>query len=335
MKKKKHQPHPLILHEGYYIDRSFNGFDALEENTKNWEHQCTYQLQPNALAGRHQVLQLHSMQLLYAQRRGGFMHRITTAQNCISIGVVEECGDKACFDRLKLRRGDILFFDDSRSFSYISNGTAKFMVLSIHRSALGSLLPKLPQVLDHLIRDTDGVFEATLRHTLEHFGDGANAQRDTKEFREAEEGICTVLMKLLEEQTPIIPKLTKGEKIAFDICEQVNDHMDGKVSINSFSKQYQISRQVLQKSFKSLFGFSPQHFFRQLKLNHVQYDLKLADSHHEKVSRIAYKWGFIHMGRFSEYYTALFDESPSQTLKSHSLQSKSMAKTCVNRQEEI
>ncbi len=335
MQKEKYQSQPLVFHEGYYIKRQFNGFEALQENAKNWEHHCTYQLQPNALAGEHQVLQLHSMQLLHAQRRGGFMHNIATACDCISVAVVEECGDKACFDRLKLRRGDILFFDDSRSFSYMSSGAGRFTVLTIPKSALGPLLPKLPQVLDHLIRDTDGVFETILRQTLERFGDGANAQRDTKEFREAEEKICAVLMKLLEEQTPVIPKLTRGEVIAFDIRDQVNEHMDGKISIDSFARQYQVSRQTLRKSFKSLFGFSPQHFFRQLKLNHVQYDLKLADPQNETVSRIAHKWGFMHMGRFSEYYTALFGESPSQTLNSPSPNNESMAKSCVGRQEEI
>ena len=335
MKKKDYQPQPLVLNQGYYIDRLFNGFEALEENAKNWEHHCTYQLQPNALAGRHRVLQLHSMQLLYAQRRDGFMHRVTTARDCISVGVAEECGDRACFDRLKLRRGDILFFDDSHSFTYMSNGAARFMVLTIRKSALGPLLPKLPQVLDHLIRDTDGVFETALHRTLDRFADDSDAKRGEKEFREAEEEICAVLMNLLEEQTPFIPKLTRGEVIAFDIRDQVNEHMDGKINIESFARQYQVSRQTLRKSFKSLFGFSPQHFFRQLKLNHAQRDLKFANPQSETVTTIAHKWGFMHLGRFSEYYTALFGESPSQTLNGPSPQSESMAKSCVNMQEEI
>ncbi|MEA3419229.1 MAG: hypothetical protein U9Q90_07480 [Campylobacterota bacterium] len=56
MKKKTYQPKPLILNEGYFINRHFNGYEALEENAKNWEHHCTYQLRQNALTGQHQVL---------------------------------------------------------------------------------------------------------------------------------------------------------------------------------------------------------------------------------------------------------------------------------------
>ena len=33
------------------------------------------------------------------------------------------------------------------------------------------------------------------------------------------------------------------------------------------------------------------------------------------VMKIAQKWGFAHMGRFSQYYTELFGENPSVTLK--------------------
>ncbi len=335
MKKKKHQPQPLILNEGYFIDRYFNGFEALEENTKNWEHSCTYQLQPNALSGQHQVLQLHSMQLLHAQRRGGFMHSIYSAKDCISVGVIEECADKACFDRLKLKTGDIVIFDDSRPYNYIVNDTIAFTVLSIRKSALGSLHPKLTKAINYVIKDTDGQLRAILQQTWKHFSDGIDTKRDEKDFKDAEEEICAAIAKLLEEQLPFTPKLTKGEETAFDIRDQVSQYMDGKININSFTKQYHLSRRTLQKSFKSLFGYTPKHFFQLLKLNHAYHDLKYADPQHETVSRIASKWGFMHMGHFSGYYTALFGEHPSETLKSVSPKIESMEEACADRKDEI
>ncbi|MEA3419228.1 MAG: helix-turn-helix domain-containing protein [Campylobacterota bacterium] len=92
---------------------------------------------------------------------------------------------------------------------------------------------------------------------------------------------------------------------------------------------------LLPKIFRSLFGFTPKHFFRQLKLNHAYHDLKYADPLHETVSRIAFKWGFMHMGRFTDYYTALFGENPSQTLKNHNPREEFIEESCVNRQDEI
>ncbi|PHS39580.1 MAG: hypothetical protein COB07_05890 [Sulfurovum sp.] len=53
------------------------------------------------------------------------------------------------------------------------------------------------------------------------------------------------------------------------------------------------------------------------------------------VLEVARIWGFLHMSRFSQYYTALFGENPSRTLKRSFLQETSLAENCVERQEEI
>ncbi|MCK5354738.1 MAG: helix-turn-helix domain-containing protein, partial [Methyloprofundus sp.] len=54
------------------------------------------------------------------------------------------------------------------------------------------------------------------------------------------------------------------------------------------------------------------------------------------VSQLAYKWGFTHMGRFSGYYTELFEQNPSQTLKTpYSAAEENIKDSCVGRQEEM
>ncbi len=50
--------------------------------------------------------------------------------------------------------------------------------------------------------------------------------------------------------------------------------------------------------------------------------------------RVAQKWGFRHMGKFSKYYTELFGENPSVTLKTKPI-IDGMNEHCVERKEEI
>jgi len=119
------------------------------------------------------------------------------------------------------------------------------------------------------------------------------------------------------------------------IRDQVYAHMDGKVNIASLARQHNVSEGTLQNSFKSLFGFTPKNFLRQMKLNLVYRDLKEADIEYETVSNVARRWGFMHMGHFSNYYTELFGENPSQTLKTPYLPENSMSGECVERQEEM
>ena len=335
MIKKIYNPPPLTLIEGYFSDKQYHSYEMMGESINNWKQLCPYQLRPDGLSGRHQVLQLHTMQIVYAKRNGGTMHNTGSAKDSLTIAVVEACADKACFGRIKLQAGDILFFDDSHPYNLITNGSIEFILITIHKSDLGSRLPKLSKSIDHLIHDTDAHWITILHDIWKRFTDTSSGKKDTQSYQEAEDEILSVLMELLSKQTPSKPKLTEGEKIALLIRDQVFHHMDGNISIASLAKQYKVSEQTLQNSFKSLFGFTPKIFLRQLKLNIVRQELQKNDSEQNTVSKAALKWGFKHMGRFSAYYTELFGENPSQTLKNAQADEKGLTSACVSRQEEI
>ena len=255
--------------------------------------------------------------------------------DCISIAVIEECVDKACFHRTKLEVGDIIFFDDSRPYTFVANDRISFTVLNIETKMLHALQLKLPQLLHYKIKDTNGICSALLHQTWDLLTQTPEEKRDKKSYREAEAKIISVLQDLLEAQQHKVSKLTKGEEIALTIRNQFCAHMDGKINIASWAKQYHVSDVTLQNSFKSLFGFTPNYFLRQMKLNLVYRDLKHTDARHETVSSVAQKWGFMHMGHFSKYYTELFGENPSQTLKRVYAPENMMADECVKRREEI
>ncbi len=335
MKPENYDPQPLALTEGYFSDQHYDSQEKMAQSSANWEHLCPYRLGSSRVYGRNKILQLHTMQIMYAHRKGGTMHIPALSKNSIAIVVIEKCEDKACYGRTKLHVGDILFFDDSHPSNFIINTMIQFTVVSIPKKILGPRLSQLSEVLDHHIHDTDALFEATLLEIQKRFTDPYYKKKDTLHFLEAEEEIQTLIMKLLSEQTPSIPKLTSGEKIALEIRDQVLDHMDGKISINSLAEQYDISVQTMQNSFKSLFGYTPKYFFRLLKLNHVHYELHKSDPEQTSVSKIALKWGFFHMGRFSAYYKELFGEYPSETLKTPYYQEEDVLESCAGRQEEM
>lgn len=334
MKDKKHNPQPLVLNEGYFTDHHYIGYDELVGCSDNWEHHCTYQLLPKGLHGRHQVLQLQSMQMAFVQRSGGMMNDVVTAKDCLTFAVIEESAGKTCFDRMKLQAGDIFFFDDSQAYNFMSNDYIELCVVNMQKENLGILKPQMTKALNHTIKDTNNVLSKTLRDILKQCTNKENKQ-DAKIFESIELEITKTLTKLLNEQTPVFPKLTKGEEIALKILKQIYGHMDGKISIKSFSKQYGVSEKTLQNSFKSLFGFTPNHFLCQLKLNHAHHDLLNMNSQDTTVSKTAYKWGFTHMSQFADKYTKLFGEKPSQTLKYSSFQDKRIDKSCAISQEDI
>jgi hypothetical protein len=61
---------------------------------------------------------------------------------------------------------------------------------------------------------------------------------------------------------------------------------------------------------------APMQFVRKLRLEAVRRDL-MSGMPFGSVTEVAYRWGFVHLGRFAEHYRWMFGESPSATLKKH------------------
>ena len=333
MKIKNHQPQPLTLRKGEFSDVVYDSHHTMDKSSSsNWHYACTYQLLPNALVGRHRVLQLDTILLSFASRVGGMMYDGSSPKDCISIAIIEEVSGKFCFDDIKLQMGDILFFDDSRAYSLTNNDDVRFCVITMPTKRLKEILPHIDLLLYHTIKDKEKILSLTLYKIWDKFTNFSNKSID---YKKAEDSILNTLLAIIRTQTPRKPKLTNGEKIAISIRNQIYRHMDCKVNITDIAQKYNISQRSLQLSFKSLFGFTPKLFLRRLKLNHVHNELK--NSHHQDVTvtNIAYRWGFLHMGRFSTYYKELFGENPSKTLQKAKESHESMQDSCAIRKEEM
>jgi len=83
----------------------------------------------------------------------------------------------------------------------------------------------------------------------------------------------------------------------------------------SIEKMCQISglgRRNLFYNFKEYSGYSPNNFFKFVRLSLVRRELK---SGVQNVTHLALKYNFFHLGEFSELYNKTFGELPSQTQK--------------------
>ena len=309
----------------------FEAYKEMSQSAKNWDHHCSYRLLPHAFEGEHHVIELPHTQLSYSYREGGFMHDAKSPPESISIAIIQQCNNVACFDRFKLKEGMILFFDDSQSFNFMSKGEIRVAILSIPNTFIDQHKFDFWEILGKYMFDEHAHFSTLFDKTLKaflHFDESFDLQEVEKTF-------INHVQKLIKTSSLQEPKLTKGEKTVLAIRDQVYHHMDGKVNIESFAKQYKVSVQTLENAFKSLFGFTPKKFLQLLKLNLVHHDLQNADPQTCTVSRMALKWGFYHMGRFSQEYTKLFGENPSETLRSLEFVKGNMISTCTSRQEEM
>lgn len=300
-----------------FIHQKFSDADLMQSSSLNWSYGTVYKLLPHAFEGENNVILLPHGQLSYGIRSGGILYNVTSPKNTVSAAVIQRCDGKACFGQTKLSPGTIVFFDDKKPYSLVTSGNFSAAIYSFskkHYSTLGTLL------LQHrfeTINDTDNRFNLQLSQILKIFKTDSNAM-DEQALETYEKDLIATLSSLLDAQIPLLPKLTKGEKIALEIRDRIYHRISKKVTIASLADEFGVSEQTLQNAFKSLFGFTPNRFIRHLKLNHVRKQLIEADPTENTIVKIANRWGFTHMGHFSSYYTKLFGENPSVTLKRES-----------------
>lgn len=75
-----------------------------------------------------------------------------------------------------------------------------------------------------------------------------------------------------------------------------------------------LSVRGVQTAFQRLLATTPLHYLRDVRLDRVRTDLRLADPVRSTVADVARGWGFGHLGRFSAAYATRFGEYPSETL---------------------
>ncbi|MCH7344653.1 AraC family transcriptional regulator [Pelomonas sp. CA6] len=75
-----------------------------------------------------------------------------------------------------------------------------------------------------------------------------------------------------------------------------------------------VSVRSLFLGFQRYRGVSPMRLLREVRLRKVHEEL-LAGTAGLRVTDVALRWGFCHLGRFGQDYLRVFGESPSQTLK--------------------
>ena len=75
-----------------------------------------------------------------------------------------------------------------------------------------------------------------------------------------------------------------------------------------------VSPRSLQEAFQRELGSTPLEQLRHTRLARARRDLLAADPGRTSVTEVAARWGFFHLGRFSQVYRETYHELPSRTL---------------------
>jgi len=323
----------ITMQEGEYLEKEFEGYTDLAKHAVDWTLFCPYRLQKTSFTGILKILSLPSMQIIYNEMDGGMMFDLVIPKDCVTFSVMKHISNKTCIDEMKLSTGMISVIDDKKTYNFTYKESITIIDVSVHKDANPLLLKTLSQAVDKYFIDTDKNIVNLLESLINKFCE--KSPLETKISTDIQNQVTQAMIELTSSQKAMTPSFTQSEQIAIKIKKELFAHMDANISTASLSKTHNISQRSLQNAFKSLYDLTPTQFIRLLKLNHVHHELVQKNAKGTSVIRVAQKWGFKHMGKFSAYYTELFKENPSVTLKTDEALVNEMNEACVQRQEEI
>ena len=108
-----------------------------------------------------------------------------------------------------------------------------------------------------------------------------------------------------------------SQAVAKQAIDLMRSHPETVWTTAEVARATGVSVRALQKAFANAGEPPPMTYLRQLRLHRVRAELTDAAQTRSSaaVTTVASRWGFVHLGRFSQQYRQLFGEAPSQTLR--------------------
>lgn len=95
----------------------------------------------------------------------------------------------------------------------------------------------------------------------------------------------------------------------------IREHLHEPLNIETLAENAGVSARTLFTGFKNYLGNTPMAFLKELRFEQAHLDLMQHDN--QSVTDVAFKWGFTHLGRFSQEYKRRYGELPSSTRRIH------------------
>ncbi|MGV2870735.1 helix-turn-helix transcriptional regulator [Colwellia sp. E150_009] len=124
--------------------------------------------------------------------------------------------------------------------------------------------------------------------------------------------ICAPAIRALCYEEPSHSKQNSQDVVtkAIQLVEHCLEDLDELPKISEISAHLGVSERALEYAFARKYGISPIRYFKFIRLHGARRDIRIGKL---SVTDVAMKWGFSHLGRFSNTYRETFGELPSHT----------------------
>jgi AraC-like DNA-binding protein len=154
-------------------------------------------------------------------------------------------------------------------------------------------------------------------HVVDEIGRDASVLRNPLVMERISDALLTgLLFARRHNRSELLRKANRnaGPHYVRQAEEFIEAHCQEQIDSQRIAEATGVSLSSLYEGFRRFRRYTPMKFLKLVRLRRARDELLLA-SPECTITRIAAKWGFLHMGRFSNDYAQMFGEKPTDTLR--------------------
>jgi AraC-like DNA-binding protein len=299
-----------------------DGFEDLQKAVKG-THFDVVQLGRGKLGGRIAHLGIDNLTLSVGIFSEGIRAQRTSDDDQILIGMLLGAADRVTQWSFDMLPADVVVIPPRAEHHAVHADASSYAAIRLNPRELPQVFGGIPWVSDpdnwrqnKCYRASDAGTVAARRlslladHLARHEGD---LSEDAAEFwkRAIVECMAVTIGTSIPADGGHLASAAKLVRSVEDYLQETGDRL---LHISQICFELGLSRRSLHRAFHEIFGIGPLTFLRQKRLCAVHSILKRNSPETTTVAQVAIEQGFIELGRFSQYYRAMFGETPSQTL---------------------
>jgi AraC family ethanolamine operon transcriptional activator len=304
-----------------FLSARFTSVEEFSMAVKDWDIEFL-QLDPGVLKADVLQLGLGSVQLGNYNFNRSFHQLGASPQGVRTFGLVNPPGTNWCG---RMTDDDtILAFPMSGDYESFSEPGFRAWTISISEERLNTIsnalgIPTVDEITGSgniIIRCNRGSVEQvrqSIANVCRYVSKSPDLLNRTSLFKELNYELPTRLLLTLVQNREMLIESPNRRRKAINTSREFIIANYGDVTIQELCHVSGVSWRTLDYAFKETMGIGPKKYLEAFRLNKVHKELSLPFDG-SKISDIANRWGYWHMGRFAHNYKNFFGEFPSETL---------------------
>ena len=312
----------------HIVKADFSDFDAYHEIAANWDLDFRL-LSKNDFYAYLNMYSSPCFQLTHTKLNGKIEQFGTTPEGFRSIVIPVNFTSTFYWLNKKVAGSQLLIFPKNRTLDAVSFDEFNVYIVAIKESFLLEMLDNLgydtakklfsgdEQYLN-LTRDFANQFSYLASKFLSDMHINYSEGGTVKSIYEYEsiDRLLLLLLKFLDSSSSIIYKNPSRKRdIALNqAVELINGIEDSFHSVSQLCAYTNVSERTLEYAFKERYQISPSAYIKANRLHKVKLEL-LDPKYKGRISTVAGKYGFWHMGQFASDFRRHFGKLPTESLR--------------------